>query len=417
MSAEKRIFKDFDNKELFNYNIIKGVIHFGNIYNKQKSGNIRMWRLEIRLFDGDEQVRITKQLIKSMLNEDYYTIINRYSGLISDNAKITMTKDDIITSGKNIGKTNETTVLTQSIIQGRSDLLKKMNAGYVDDESGIKEDALPFPMALGDYSKHKNKLSYPIMMQPKIDGLRAIIYKKDGEVHISSRRRHDINGFSNLRSELKDILPNNIYLDGELYHHGYPLQKISGIVRNDNKNDDNTLQFWIFDMFNIKNPNMKFHERFDWIINNIKESNYIQIIDTVIIDNVKDSDSIYEKYLSDKYEGTVYKSMNKNYEFSFSKEVRSNYYLKRKPFFDEEYKIVDYDTDKNDAILFVLETENGKTFRSVPMGNIDERIELVKNINFKRDFYGKMATIRYDDKSSDGVPIRGRFVTIRDRSD
>lgn len=155
MSAEKRIFKDFDNKELFNYNIIKGVIHFGNIYNKQKSGNIRMWRLEIRLFDGDEQVRITKQLIKSMLNEDYYTIINRYSGLISDNAKITMTKDDIITSGKNIGKTNETTVLTQAIIQGRSDLLKKMNAGYVDDESGIKEDALPFPMALGDYSKHK----------------------------------------------------------------------------------------------------------------------------------------------------------------------------------------------------------------------------------------------------------------------
>ena len=109
--------------------------------------------------------------------------------------------------------------------------------------------------------------------------------------------------------------------------------------------------------------------------------------------------------------------MNKNYEFSFSKEVRSNYYLKRKPFFDEEYKIVNYDTDKNDAILFVLETENGKTFRSVPMGNIDERIELVKNINFKRDFYGKMATIRYDDKSSDGVPIRGRFVTIRDRSD
>lgn len=413
MSAEKRVFKDFDNKELFNYTISKGVIHFGNIYNKQKSGNIRLWRLEIRLFNGDEQVNITKSLINKMLDEDYYTITNRYSGMITDGAKIMVTKDDIITTGKNIGKANETTVITQAIIQGRSDMLKKMNAGYVEDISGVREDALPFPMALGDYGKHKKKLVYPLVIQPKIDGLRAFIYKKNNEILISSRRHHEIIGFNLIKSELFDKIPENVYLDGELYSHGISLQEISGIVRNENDEDDAKLQFWIFDMFNTETPELKLQQRLDWIIDNIKESDNIKIIDTVVVNDEEEANHLYELYLNDGYEGSVYKSMNKPYDFSFSKESRSNYYLKRKPFFDEEYKIVNYDTDKNGAILFILETSEGHTFRSVPMGNIDERIELAKKIDFEKDFYGKMATIRYDDKSNNNVPVRARFVSIR----
>lgn len=418
MSADKRVFKDFDNKELFKYTIVKGVIHFGNIYNKQKNGNIRMWRLEIKLFnEDDEQINITKSLINSSLNKNYYTITNRYYGLVADNSQITITKDDIIKKGKNIGKANETTVLTQAIIQGRSDMLKKMNAGYVEDESGVNENSLPFPMALNDYSKHKNKLKYPLMIQPKIDGLRAVIYKQDDKIHITSRRHHDINGFNNIRNKLYDSIPNNVYLDGELYSHGFPLEKISGIVRNDDEKDDDLLQFWVFDMFDVSKPELIFPQRIDWIIDNIKENKYIQIIDTVVVNNEDESNELYNNYLKEGYEGSVYKSIDRPYEYSFSKESRSSYYLKRKPFFDEEYKIINYDTDKNGAILFILETEDGLKFKSVPMGNIEERIKLAKNINFKRDFYGKMATIRYDDKSANNVPVRARFVSIRNESD
>lgn len=121
MSSDKRNFKEFNNKEVFNYTIEKGVLVYGNIYNKQKTGNVRLWRFEVRLFYNDEQINITKTLINKKLDESYHTIINRYSGLAEEGFKITKTKDEIITVGKNIGKANETSVLTQSIIIGRSD--------------------------------------------------------------------------------------------------------------------------------------------------------------------------------------------------------------------------------------------------------------------------------------------------------
>lgn len=417
MSSDKRNFKEFNNKEVFNYTIEKGVLVYGNIYNKQKTGNVRLWRFEVRLFYNDEQLNITKTLINKKLDESYHTIINRYSGLAEEGFKITKTKDEIITIGKNIGKANETSVLTQSIIIGRSDYLKKMKAGYVEDVDGEREDELPFPMALNDYSKHKSKLKYPVMIQPKIDGLRAIFYKMDGEVKIMSRRHQDINGFDNIKSILDTILVDGVFLDGELYYHGMSLQEISGIVRNEEKSNDNHLQFWIFDMFDLNNPDMLLMERFNWINDRIIDSDYINLIDSTIVDDEDESDALYNNYLKNGYEGVVYKSLNKNYEFSFTKEIRSNYYLKRKPFFDEEYLIVDYDTDKNGAILFILETKEGKTFRSVPMGSIPDRIELAKKINFKRDYYKKMATIRYDDKSNSNIPVRARFVSIRNEDD
>src|SRR5690349_9119854 len=116
MSANKRIFYDFTNIEIWPYNIIQGDIIYGPIYNKQKHENIRFWKLIISLYDkNNNHIIITNSLInnKQACLNCTATII-KSSGLTKENSKITETKPELITIGKNIGKINETTCLTQA---------------------------------------------------------------------------------------------------------------------------------------------------------------------------------------------------------------------------------------------------------------------------------------------------------------
>lgn len=415
----KSTLHDFHNKESYDFEIKGGKIIFGEIYNNQ-NGRVRFWKGVIELHEDDEMVKIKTSMIDSNDFANAYTLLYSTYGLID--GKVTQTENTVIESGKNIGKSNETTVLTQALIHMRALYLKKINNGYSKEMN--ESNATPFSMALQTYDKMKKKIKFPCYVQPKLDGVRMITSKKNDDITMLSRRNKEFFGFENIKDELHEVPDiNDLYLDGELYKHGMHLQEISSIVRQEgNFEKKEELQFHIFDCFITSQPDLTFEERYDILVDIFNSNNfkYLVLVDTKLINEFEEGDTLFEHYLDNDYEGIVYKNKDAKYEFSYEKEKRSSNFIKRKKLLDSEYRIVDYTDGPNGkgvgSIIFILETEDGKQFKSTPKMDLEERAQLFKDAkkNFNTKFKGKMATIIFDDLSKDGIPLRSRFIAVRD---
>lgn len=428
MVSVQKNFTDFLNKDIFPYSIVDGKILYGHLYNQNGINRMRIWSLWIELYENKTNIPITNLRIKdTKLSSSYRVEIHTETGLID--GKITISSPTIIHTGKNIGKKNETTVLTQALIEGRSMYDKKIKSGYtttIELSKGLPKQDFPFPMAVQSYEKYKHKLEYPLYIQPKLDGVRMIAKWVNNQVIIRSRRLHELADFEFIKKELSIFLSkySNIFIDGELYNHEMQLQQISGIVRAQlgDTSNQKQLQFWVFDCFDIQQPDLTFKERTDLLqqIFKNKKNQYIRIVPTTLVQTEKNADVLYNQFLKDKYEGVIYKSSDAKYEFSFTKEKRSMYYQKRKACFDAEYKIVGFtqgDKGKDvGAVIFIMQTKKGDTFHSVPNATYDERYEIYQDClqHFDIKYKNKMATIQYDDLSKAGIPLRARFITVRD---
>ena len=78
-------------------------------------------------------------------------------------------------------------------------------------------------------------LSFPLYTQPKLDGVRCIVYMQDGELVAKSRQGKPIDTVVHILEELKPFFEQspNAVLDGELYNHDYKndFNKIISLVR------------------------------------------------------------------------------------------------------------------------------------------------------------------------------------------
>lgn len=355
---------------------------------------------------------------------------------VENGKMITSARTDVV--GKNKGRKNETTNLRQAIMQAESMINKKKQAGYKennDDDVINLEHVIYYPMALDLYSKHMKKLLYPVSLQPKLDGVRTLMVNRDGIISLFSRRLHAIHGFDIVKNQCKELIKhskdsnNIIFLDGEFYIHGKPLQEISGIVRKEVKEDKykdiiiqskDELEYHIFDIC-LKNEN-GFVSRFKLLENMFAEMNEIfvgelkiKLVDTKVIENEYYGDVAFEQYINNGYEGVVYKS-NTKYEYSSEKEKRSNLYLKRKKQLDAEFEIVDFGEGKGKfkrMVIFTLKTQEGNEFNCVPMGTAEYRKSIyIDCLNNFTIFKGKYAKVKFDDYSKNMTPVRGVIVQI-----
>lgn len=143
----------------------------------------------------------------------------------------------------------------------------------------------------------------------------------------------------------------------------------------------------------------------------------IVLNETIQVSDSEAADAYYAKVISDKFEGIIYKSKTRLYEFNFNKEKRSTWFLKRKKQDDMEYPILGSNQGNGKVlgcIVFELQGPNGKTFNCVPNGTYDYRkllyLEAVES--FATSFSRQLAKVTFDDLSKDGIPLRGRLVQI-----
>ena len=291
--------------------------------------------------------------------------------------------------------------------------LNKLLPEEVTDDNGMLK-----PMLAKDYNKASASiLEHKWYASRKIDGVRCLMYYKDGEVHTASR------GGKNYDSSLEHITQHpdvinffqenpEIILDGEIYIHGLSLQSISGLVRLDvNVNNRcKELQYWIYD---IVDPEMKFSDRLKVLEELVTLSFEHSTANIVMVEHTPckgwlQIKALHDKYVAEGFEGVVIRNPDKTYGVN----KRTNDMLKVKNYKEAEFVITGISEGLRDEdMCFICKTEDGIEFKAKPMGSRELKQEYRENID---SIIGKMATVKYFYLSDDNCPLQPVLKAIRD---
>jgi DNA ligase-1 len=294
---------------------------------------------------------------------------------------------------------------------------KKLESGYFEDMKNIYMEQYFEPMLAAKWEDYKDKLTYPIYSQAKLDGIRCIL-TKDG---MFSRNGKPIISAPHIFDSVKPLFETNpdLVFDGELYADKFAndFNKIVSLVKktkptaDDLKESKELIEYHIYD---LPSSDKNFIQRaYDLAILFETRSElhpHCRIVETYKVPSEDVVTELYEKYVEEGYEGQMLR-LDGKYENKRSKNL-----LKHKSFVDEEYTILDICEGEGNrtgtAGYMVFETAEGKPFKSNVKGTWDETAEMLKN---KKQLIGKQATIKYFNLTPDGIP-RFPFVINIDRN-
>ena len=313
----------------------------------------------------------------------------------------------IVKEGKNVGKKNETTIKEQTILEVKRDWDKKRKQGYHTENSESNASILKPMLAL----EFKDNVKYPVWIQPKLDGVRCLIYMSNGAIVFQSRQNTLYEPFQHLIPDLTSILsqmPPNTILDGELYTHGLGFEKVVSMVRRAKTRhpDLEKLKYTVYDFF-IKGSNtILYEERLKILTDKINKLTTVELIETKCAQNKTIVDNYHDHYAAQDYEGIMLRSNG------LYKEGRSKDLLKYKKFMDAEFEVVGHHEAKFGLPVPVFDCKAGdKTFGVMMKGDFESRADRMKNIT---EYYGKLLTVKFQELSSDGIPRFPVGISFRD---
>lgn len=307
------------------------------------------------------------------------------------------------------------------------DLLDKYLPKESTDSNGNYKPMLAQPIK-NDKKDNWNKVKYPVAGEPKLDGVRCMIFLKDyqggvkfTDVQSLSRegKSYDF-GTTKIREALVPLFQDNgdIILDGELYVHGMPQNRISGSMRGTTYIPElhDVMEYHVYDIIKPKQPYSERRKDLENLFINyegFKLGRSITLVDKKSVDNFE------EECIEAGYEGIMLKNLDGLYEIG----KRSYNNLKVKQFLDEEFKIVGYELGKrgSEDIVFLLKTKEDKEFKAKPIGNRELKAEYLKDfeadlheVDKNRKILGKKATVKFKFWSEYGIPNHTQVISIRD---
>lgn len=293
------------------------------------------------------------------------------------------------------------------------------------------------------------KLYYPVIVQPKLDGIRCLVNydRMSCELKYRSRTNKYWN-FNYLFDEeinaMMPFFPTEVQFDGELYVHGEFLQKIASIVSvqktfeelkdkkdKKSKEDLETLklrnQFLKYNIFTVIAEKKTYEERREMLINAYKSGEKflgrkfekVTIVEDNVVDSEEEIEFLLDDYTYRGYEGImIYKlgySLPKDkISESYYKSGRSWNLIKVKAFEDEEMKILEVNAGKGKAVDLAktkVVDSQGVTHEVVIAKEDSIRKKILQN---PEDVIGKMATVKHYGRTKDGKLRHANVTSIRD---
>ena len=361
------------------------------IYKKTKTGATQEWTIEVS-------------------DNKYRTHSGQCGGVITTNSWT-------IVYGKNVGRSNETTDNEQAMLEAVAKRTKKLESGYFENIKHINKTQYFEPMLASKWEDSKDKITYPIFSQPKLDGIRCIVTSEG----MFSRNGKPIISAPHIRESLSEVFEAypNLILDGELYADKFAndFNKIVSLVKKTKPTDDDlkeskkNIQYWIYD---LPDNNIQFGDRCDRLhdLFNTFDSfgKHCIEVETTLCNSEDDVMDLYEGYVEHGFEGQILRT-NGKYE-----NKRSKFLLKHKSFIDEEYTIIgvcEGEGNKTNMVGYMtFETADGKPFKSNVKATFEESEEMFRN---RKQLIGKQATIKYFNLTPDGIP-RFPYVVNIDRN-
>lgn len=293
-------------------------------------------------------------------------------------------------TGKNIGRSNETTPEQQAILEATSKIETKMSTGYFKTQQEAEDEVVILPMLANDYNKYKDKVKFPCYAQPKLDGMRAL----GSGLKIISRKGKDIDTVDHIQQELT-ALGFAGYIDGELYAHGKNFQENMRLIKKYRAGETEEVKYHVYDMV----LNLPFTQREENLKILARGCKHIVMVPTYIINDEASLKIMHQKFLSEGYEGTIVRHSNANYGVN----KRDQQLLKYKDFIDEVYEVVDVVPSEKNPEQGVVHCKltDGRTFGCGMKFSHKEREEILVN---KADYIGQMSETRFFEFSEDGIP-------------
>ncbi len=372
------------------------------LFSKRENGGLQQWTIEVE-HDGFRTIQ-GKQGGKLQVSEWTYC------------------------TGKNIGKSNATDGGSQALAEAEAKWEKKVALGERENPADLGNDGIFWPMLANDYKKKKDKVEFPLYCQPKMDGMR-VVARKDG---LWSRKGKRVLTMPHIEKALAPIFARypGLVIDGEGYadklkndfHKILSLIKKTKPTPEDLEESAKMVEYHVYDCkmenpmltpdkaeYRLNDPQAIFSDRSKFIRGILfGVSNKIILVDTLFVITQKDLDLIYEKYLSDDYEGQMVRR-DAPYQ-----NRRCDSLLKRKEFVDEEMTILDVTEGGGNGagMAATMSFRNaGGEFKAGVMGNTELRKAYLRN---KKEIIGMQATVKYTKLNAYGIPYFAKVKCVRD---
>lgn len=396
------------------------VKKFDKLYTLDKSGNIRNYLVEVG-YDSSNEI----------LPRLFY--ITSYTGLWNG-------KETIVNKKANKGRQGRTDE-QQAIFEAQSQWNTKRNEGYKSlIDLSLKAQSMELdvaldrpipevfrsleikyntdtnwyalPMLAEKYPVYKKKLVYPQIYQPKLNGVRSTCFlDQDKLAVVFASRGGQTYNIPHLQAQLHkffEVTDNNLILDGEIYCHGKRLQEIYGAASLENDSPE-WLEYHLYDILSPKplpqRKRLNDLRILHTLLINQFGATHIKLVHSGDVANEEETKLRHDECVEQGYEGLILRNPDTFYQISF----RDKCLLKVKEFEDEEFEIISCHIDTNIGIgeSFVFELQNNineLTFKARPMGTIDEKTYWYHNQHIWR---GKIATVRFQERTKDGIPHQG----------
>jgi ATP-dependent DNA ligase len=407
------------------------------LYGVEKNGKIKTWNANIYLKGKDP------------VSDPAFATIEHGQ---QDGKKQLTVRD--YTEGKNIGKKNETTPLQQCIAETtRKWLDKKEKESYQETMPAVatatstqqqkEEDAAPhiapsggkkyFPMLAQKFepdssASKKHTISFPCYVQPKLDGLRCIIYRDSmtGEIRRQSRTGTYFDTMSHIAQSLTPFFQKypSVVLDGELYTPDIPFEELAGLIKKKKLTEQDfirlsAIKYHIYDIVDEGSMYQKRYSDIKKMFAQLAASSassphelppYICLVETSEAKTAAEFRAEFSRFIEEGYEGIMLRNKGGMYRCNY----RSHDLQKYKEFEEDEFRIIGFtqgDGRDKGTVIWICETKEGKDFTVRPRGTMESRRKLFQT---GEKYVGKMLTVIYQELTEEGKP---RFPVGKDVRD
>lgn len=175
-------------------------------------------------------------------------------------------------------------------------------------------------------------VTYPVRVEPKLDGLRCIAVKKDGEVTFFTRNGSILETLPKIKAAIEAINFDNIVFDGEAMGEDWN-ESASVLMSHKSHKDDSNIVYNIFDAMPLadwvaQETKLTYKDRVAFASYMLDDTQNMPLrqVPHIMAQNEAELKAYFAKCMDEGFEGVMLKSMDTLYEFKRSKNI-----LKLKP--------------------------------------------------------------------------------------
>ena len=340
-------------------------------------------------------------------------------------------------------------ITEQANIDANARWREKIDKHGYSPEQGAKNNLLDKPPMLAtvwDPAKDQIKF-WPVVAQPKLDGVRVRAKLSDNTITLLSRAGKTIEFFAKLKSDiliLANLIKDNyiklypdqdhdFLIDGELYsHNNISFEEVNGTSRKQltpyEREDE--IEYHVYDIA-LGWETAPFDHRYDLLMKcfaHVSPTSLVKLVPTYQMKNKQDIIDFQAYITSQGYEGTIIRpiangsSDPNRLKYTYYIGTRGQNLFKYKDYLEEEFEVVGATEGggaEAGAVIWELKTPDGKTFLSRPRGDYKEDNSIRKQLYREylqnpNKFLGRKYRVRFQKYSNTGIPVSGAGIDFID---